>query len=157
MGAAITMADTVNNGAGRAFDPAVDYDEGTFDGAGTWIRFSGLTGPSFTIEALAIGASPAFINGFQIVGYEPVTVPPAGDLDGDSSVTGVDFLEWQRGFSSGIYTHVELLEWQANYGAVSPIVSPSTAASAVPEPTALWLSITAATIGASVARRKRLK
>ncbi|MGI9427145.1 MAG: hypothetical protein ACR2NM_00695 [Bythopirellula sp.] len=157
LGAAITLADTVNNGNGRAFEPALDYDEGTFDGAGTWIRFSGLTGPSFTIEALAIGSSPAFINGFQIVGYEPVNVPPSGDLDGDSIVAGIDFLEWQRGFSSGIYTHVELAEWQANYGAGSPILGPSVATNAVPEPTTLWLGTLAATIAVTTTRRKRLR
>lgn len=151
VGSAITMLDVVADvPPGRPFDPALDYDEGTFDGAGTWMRFSGLTGSSFTIEALAISPTPAFINGFQIVGYHPPGKTPDGDLDGNGAVTGVDFLEWQRGFSSGIYNISHLAEWSANYGAPGPVL-----AAAVPEPSVAALLVTAMTIVAGSRRRVR--
>ena len=152
LGSAITMQDVVSYGPfPRAFDPAVDYDEGTTDGAGTWIRFSGLRGPSFTIEALAVNNWPAFINGFQIVGYKPIGVPPTGDFDGDKFVTGADFLVWQRGFSSGIYTHQDLEYWEANYGQRIPTVP---VVHAVPEPGVGTLLVAAMTIlGGSIRHR----
>jgi len=149
LGSAITMQDVVSYGPfPRVFDPAVDYDEGTTDGAGTWIRFSGLSGPSFTIEALAVNNWPAFINGFQIVGYQPIGVPPTGDFDGDGFVTGADFLVWQRGIGSGIYTDLDLKHWQANYGQPTPIMSVT---QAVPEPSVgVLLVASIVTLGASV-------
>ncbi len=155
LGSAITMEDVVSYGPfPRVFDPAVDYDEGTTDGAGTWIRFSGLSGPSFTIEALAVNNWPAFINGFQIVGHQPTGVPPTGDFDGNKFVSGYDFLEWQRGFSSGIYTHQDLLNWRANYGLRIPIVP---VVHAVPEPGVGTLLVAAMTILSGTIRRRHLR
>lgn len=131
VGAALRMTDVVDNGPNpRVFDPALDYDEGTTDGLGSWIRFSGLRGASFTIEALAMNGTPAFVSGFQIVGYQPPGYP-GGDLDGDGEATGMDFLEWQRGYSTGFYSHAELVQWQAAYGSVGPIAA---GVATVPEP-----------------------
>ena len=61
-----------------------------------------------------------------------VTLVP-GDFDGDGDVDGNDFLIWQRNPSIG-----NLSDWQANYGAG---IGPLTAATAVPEPTALLLLV----------------
>ena len=51
---------------------------------------------------------------------------------------------------------VELLDWQVNYDAYSPVMAHSVAAGSVPEPTTIWLGMTAASIAVSTARRKRL-
>jgi hypothetical protein len=73
---ALTMTDTVPDVPLRQFDLTQDYDEGTTDGLGVWARFTGLTGTSFTIEARSITpGGPAFINGFQIIGFFPIPEP----------------------------------------------------------------------------------
>lgn len=149
VGSAITMLDVVDGmPAGRPFDAPLDYDEGTTDGAGSWIRFSGLTGPSFRIEALAVGSSPAFVNGFQIVGRQPVQPSDEIDVNGDRLIDGRDFVQLQRGIATGVYTGKHLVRWQSNYGAV--IASP---AAAIPEPTAA--ALIASTLAAVTLRRRR--
>ncbi len=60
---------------------------------------------------------------------------PAGDFDNDQDVDGNDFLTWQRGFGS-TYDAADLADWKANFG-MSPSIS------AVPEPSALALSLIA--------------
>ncbi len=44
----------------------------------------------------------------------PVTL--AGDLNGDGTVDGADFLIWQRGDSPSSLSSEDLLDWQTNYG-----------------------------------------
>jgi hypothetical protein len=56
----------------QSFDATNDYDDGTLDAEGTYVRFANLTGPTFTLLARSALGSPAYINGFQIVG---VAVP----------------------------------------------------------------------------------
>ncbi len=148
--APIPMVDILNP-LGRAFDASTDYDEGTFDNAGNWLRFPGLTGGSFVISAEAHGNWPAFVTGFQIAGYHSPNVPPTplGDLDGDGAYTGKDYLLWQQGFSAGIYTFNEVVEWQTHYRAPSPLGAVS-----VPEPNTVWLAAVAAVSCLTGVRRK---
>ena len=77
VGMPITIEDTVSDlGGTRPFDFVSDYDEATTDGLGTWVRFTGLTGPTFTIEARSINPDEsAYINGFQIIG-DPIVIVP---------------------------------------------------------------------------------
>ena len=67
-----------------------------------------------------------------------------GDFDGDGRVDGHDFLLWQRDFSVG-----SLAEWQAHFGETQV----SATASAVPEPGAIVLAISACALMAA-GRRK---
>ena len=62
-----------------------------------------------------------------------------GDFDGDDDVDGFDFLSWQRDPSVG-----RISDWEMNYGAVP---SPTTAMTAVPEPTSLLLATIAGLLG----------
>jgi hypothetical protein len=82
VGMAVNVTDTVSDlGGTRQFDFTADYDEATLDGLGTWVRFTGLTGNSFTIEArsILVGES-AYINGFQIIGQPIVPEPLSASL-----------------------------------------------------------------------------
>ena len=74
---ALTMTDTVFDlGGTHQFDFTADYDEGTTDGLGVWARFGGLTGNSFTIQALSLNpGEAAYITGFQIIGTDLVPEP----------------------------------------------------------------------------------
>ncbi|QEG33418.1 hypothetical protein [Bythopirellula goksoeyrii] len=70
----------------------------------------------------------------QIVITADLTAIPAGDLNGDLSVDGQDFLDWQRGLTAPALDPTALAEWQTNY--------PSSLAvnlGAVPEPNSLVL------------------
>jgi hypothetical protein len=74
-----------------------------------------------------------------------------GDFDGDGDVDGRDFLLWQRGGSPSPRSATDLTAWQTNYGAGG-----LAAVSAVPEPSALLLTLLASgTLGLSLQRRKR--
>jgi len=66
-----------------------------------------------------------------------------GDFDLDGDVDGRDFLKWQRGESPNSLCVSDLTEWQANYGAIAPLMATSTL---VPEPltwAALLMGLTA--------------
>jgi hypothetical protein len=82
VGMAIPITDTITDlGGGRQFDFTTDYDEATTDGLGVWVRFTGLTGPTFTIEARSIlDGQSAYINGFQIIGHPIVPEPSSAGL-----------------------------------------------------------------------------
>ena len=69
----------------------------------------------------------------------------SGDFDGDGDADGRDFLVWQRNPSVG-----NLADWQANYGN-----GPLSAATSVPEPSALVLVICAIGYYSSLASRRR--
>ncbi len=60
-----------------------------------------------------------------------------GDFDDDGDVDGFDFLMWQRGESPNPLSPSDLLAWQTNYGAASPLSASSTI---VPEPSGLVLA-----------------
>ncbi len=76
----------------------------------------------------------------------PVSTP--GDFNGDGTVDGRDFLEWQRGDSPNPLSAGDLADWRANFGA-GPLVAANVA---VPEPTTLIL-LTLVTAGGWVSRR----
>lgn len=90
VGMAVTITDTVSDLAGtRQFDFTVDYDEATLDGLGTWVRFTGLTGSSFTIEARSINpGESAYINGLQIIG-NPLVPEPSSLVLGIAGLAGL--------------------------------------------------------------------
>jgi hypothetical protein len=93
----LTMRDNVSDivmGAAVPFDFNTDYDEGTTDGAGVWLRFRDLRGDRFELELVSTaGDDPAFINGIQIVGYV-VPEPSAMVLAGVAGACGV--LIWRN-------------------------------------------------------------
>lgn len=78
----------------------------------------------------------------------------AADFDRDGDITGLDFLEWQRGGSPNPLDNADLTLWQDSYGADEPNMGRLTS---VPEPTTLLLlaGITACCLG--IARRSRGK
>ena len=77
--------------------------------------------------------------------------PQHADFDGDGSVTGFDFLAWQRGFGTmggalksqgdanddGNVNADDLAIWQAQYGNPPPL----SAVNSIPEPTTLVLAM----------------
>jgi hypothetical protein len=136
VGSAITMKDVLLDvPVPQFFDEAVDYNEGTTDGLGSWIRFTGLTGSSLRIEAMSVlPDEPAFLNGFQIVGYQPTAVAD-GDINGDGIIDGTDLLDWQRGKGKRPYHAKILAAWEAEWG-VSARPIPL---QAVPEPRSVML------------------
>ena len=68
-----------------------------------------------------------------------------GDFDFDLEVDGNDFLLWQRGESFTPFSATDLADWESYYGTVVPL--PTSAATAVPEPTTgLALVIVATTL-----------
>jgi T5SS/PEP-CTERM-associated repeat protein len=80
---------------------------------------------------------------FVTAGALVSTIP--GDFDHDFDVDGDDFLLWQRDPSIG-----NLADWENNYGA--PPLAAASAPTAVPEPTALMLALSALAWG----RRRRV-
>lgn len=62
----------------------------------------------------------------------PLTPTIPGDFNDDGDVDGSDFLQWQRGESPDPLSASDLADWQANYGATTPLLA---AAATVPEPT----------------------
>lgn len=78
----------------------------------------------------------------------------AADFDRDGDITGLDFLEWQRGGSPNPLDNADLTLWQDSYGADEPNMGRLTS---VPEPTTLLLlaGTTACCLG--IARRSRGK
>lgn len=60
----------------------------------------------------------------------------AGDLDQSGAVTGLDFLEWQRGFGM-LYDALDLAVWRANYGVRNTNLNGNFLA--IPEPSAIVL------------------
>ena len=76
------------------------------------------------------------------VTVEVINVFP-GDFDVDGDVDGLDFLLWQLDPNIG-----SLADWRANFGMVAPI----SAATAIPEPTTIALSL--AVFGLTMARRR---
>ena len=77
-----------------------------------------------------------------------------GDFDGDGSVDGFDFLNWQRGESPNPISVADLAAWEASYGQMIP-ASTLASAMAVPEPTSIGLLL--GTLLLALARDSRAK
>jgi hypothetical protein len=129
---ALTMTDTVSDlGGTRQFDFTADYDEGTTDGLGVWARFGGLTGNSFTIQALSLNpGESAYINGFQIIG--PELVPLDGDYNFNRVVDAADYVVWRKGLGT-IYKESHYTVWRAHFGQTAGSGLGASANAAVPE------------------------
>ncbi|TWU29259.1 hypothetical protein [Bythopirellula polymerisocia] len=93
------------------------------------------------------GAGIYQIDNFRII--RPVS-EDTGDFDGDGDVDGHDFLVWQRGGSPNGINSGDLAIWQAQYGTSPPLV----AGLAVPEPSALLLTLIANAMVFACGRRK---
>jgi hypothetical protein len=82
------------------------------------------------------GGTNSFIDNVKVESSQIIENPnDPGDFDGDGDVDGRDFLIWQRGESETPLSPGDLLDWQENYGAGTPLVSTI----AVPEPSAALL------------------
>ncbi|MEM9186265.1 MAG: hypothetical protein AAGB00_07185 [Planctomycetota bacterium] len=79
-------------------------------------------------------------------GVFTIDLPPAGDFDGDGSVTAADYTVWRDAFAAGTAPASDYLVWRQNFGAPTP-PAPG-AVSNTPEPAALGLSLTALLLAA---------
>ncbi len=99
------------------------------------------TAPSLAAADIAAGSlrfSGANFVEFDVTSLVAVVDDNNGDFQLDGDVDGMDFLRWQRGQSPNPFSATDLATWIANYGNAAP----STALTAVPEPsTAALLSI----------------
>lgn len=75
--------------------------------------------------------------------------PIAGDFNNDGVVNNADLTVWKTGFANGSMTGADFLEWQRHYGTGS--VAPT--AAAVPEPAAISLAVFGITGLAAAGRR----
>jgi len=82
-------------------------------------------------------------NSVFVTATGTIVPPVTGDFTSDGEVNGADFLSWQRGASPAPLSPADLADWQSNYGTTSPLVALSGAASAVPEPSTLALTLLA--------------
>lgn len=76
-------------------------------------------------------------NNLFFAGIPMPANPIAGDFNNDGVVNNADLAVWKTGFANGSMTGADFLEWQRNLGAGSA----TTAAAAVPEPTAIGLAV----------------
>ncbi len=79
------------------------------------------------------------IGAFDVYGI-PLNPAIDGDYDHDGDVDGADFLVWQRGGSPTPLSSADLVIWQNNYGAGSPLAA---AQATLPEPNGLILLLSA--------------
>ncbi len=93
--------------------------------------------PSFPLSDIEVD--------FDDVRLDATPLTP-GDLDGNGSVDGSDFLLWQQN-PDGAYGAIDLANWTSNHGA-----PPSIAVVGVPEPSAIALAALAALIAYSRSR-----
>lgn len=75
---------------------------------------------------------------------------PTGDLTGDGSYGGDDFLAWQRSATQSEYSRLQLAHWEANYGVAPPVDVRN-----VPEPSAAALAGVFALGFLALQRRRR--
>jgi len=140
--------------------PSADGTEGHIDGpleeGGNW----GVNGNWASDEAMieAWDLTMASVTFIAVLGITPDTqidnlgfvlpsVGTPGDFDLDEDVDGADFLAWQRDMGVG-----NLADWQANFGTVTAVG----AASAVPEPSAIALTLVGVAALATARRRKSM-
>ena len=89
-------------------------------------------------------------NGFS---FDDFTVTPLvaldGDFDADADRDGADFLVWQRDLGDAS----NLAKWKTNFGVPASLA----AITFVPEPTSIFLALTATALGLPLSRRGRIK
>ena len=106
-----------------------------------------VSGSFDSVDLPALAAGLAWdVSRLLVTGELEVVAAPNADFDGDSIVTGLDFLIWQRNNGEpgtlatgdangdGLVDAADLAVWQAQYG-----TSPITATATVPEPSGLAL------------------
>jgi hypothetical protein len=77
------------------------------------------------------------------------STPIAGDFNNDGAVDAADLTVWKSGFAAGTMTGDDFLEWQRNFGAGSA----AAAVTATPEPSAALLALIGFTMAISAKRR----
>ena len=146
------LANTAGAGADIEIMPKLQGEEGFNDPI--YFNASGYYGSSFSYDTTPnYWGSTALLTGFDeyvitlYVDYaltaltlEGAAVSLPGDFDADGRVDGADFLAWQRGESPAGAVASDLSLWQANFGAAA---LPTAVSAALPEPSALWLLLTA--------------
>lgn len=139
---------TVDGGILRAdsFNEALSTGTVEINSSGL-LQFNNAQESVAAVEALITGgvistsgASPLVVEIVDIGGTDFTQVSAAsaglvGDFDDDGDVDGTDFLAWQQGFP-GTFNGTDLVDWEGNYGASSPIF----AVQAVPEPGTVGLA-----------------
>jgi hypothetical protein len=107
----------------------------------------------FSSQEAQDGLAMKFLLGneqtFRFATIQFISGTQPGDFDGDGDVDGRDFLRWQRGQSPNPLSAADLAAWKSNYGAGSL----AAAATAIPEPSALGLTLLGSV--AMLARRRR--
>jgi hypothetical protein len=151
------MANGQMNGSGADNEPYTQHILMGISPAGTTqvrVRATmtdGVANPS--LPSPQVFRMSAFVDDFSLTA-EPAPMNP-GDFDNDGDVDGNDFLAWQRGNSpngtpGGPVSAADLLDWQNNYGP-----GPLSAATAVPEPSALALLVGLVGLGCARSRSRR--
>ena len=99
------------------------------------------------IEVADAGDVPDMMQYLIDNGYTIPDESTPGDLNGDGAVTGLDFLDWQRGVTTPAFDSAKLAEWQGAYngGLLSAV--------AVPEPSSVLLVVGMAGCGLLGRRR----
>jgi hypothetical protein len=108
------------------------------------LQWSPLTAATFGTDYTL-----SYITAGDLTGYTLLTVgsvDTAGDFDNDGDIDGRDFLILQRNPGLG-----SLSDWQSAYGGNSDLTASSTS---VPEPNALVLAISLATLSSFSRQRK---
>ena len=105
--------------------------------------FTALGGVQGTFDEVLVTTSLIGLD-WELV-YAPTSVSLlinslAGDFNADGTISGTDFLAWQRGDLPSPLSAEDLANWQSNYGAGSTLAATSTA---VPEPTSWGLLLLA--------------
>jgi serralysin len=173
----------VENGAQSSFDANArnNLALAVFGPGGTTQLGAATTAAAGQIESLAdlaLGAAGTYfvrVSGaadavqlyeLALSATSLIVQPPSGDFNDDGLVDGRDFVVWQRGLGAtgsglpadanndGVVNAADLSVWRQQFGTLGTI---SGAASSVPEPTCLWLSIATLTSLMSQRRNRRAK
>lgn len=149
-----------------------DLTAGTLS-EGTYTLFDGDANTTYSLGAgVTVDAPSGFIGSVSLSGDDVIVELVEGtsgdaDFNGDDDVDGEDFLSWQRNFGNPDGLPANVLEffgdangdeaidgadldiWESQYGPGSPLLG----ASAVPEPSSLFLLFTGIALGATRPRR----
>ena len=99
------------------------------------IRF-GIPSASGSSGGIDINAAFAAFDNISLKLVDIPVVGTPGDLNGDGAVTGLDFLDWQRGVTVPQFDADKLAEWQGAYNGGN-----LAGLAAVPEPTSVAMLV----------------